>query len=129
MKSNVSSDVTPTELFFANEDCRIDISEAAERFAARCALLICEKLPGNQHRFAMMPYRRPFGHEFLGFDWSDETGATLGFTISYGSDIQPCLPDPVWPYVDCISVSDATDAIHLCRLIAERVLGNSIGTI
>lgn len=116
-----------TELFFANEDGRIDISKAADRFSERCAALIREKLPGNQRQFALMPYRRPFGHEFLGFDWSDETGAFLGFTINYGAELY--LPDPVWPHVNCITVADSTDAIHLCRLIAERVLGNSIGTI
>jgi hypothetical protein len=117
------------ELFFANEDGRIDVSEAADRFAERCVALIREKLPGTQRRFAMMPYRRPFGHEFLGFDWSDETGANLGFTINYGSGAETCLPNPVWPHVGCVSVHDATDALHLCRLIAERLLGNSIGEV
>jgi len=117
------------ELFFANEDGRIDISKAADRFSERCAALIREKLPGNQRQFALMPYRRPFGHEFIGFDWSDETGATLGFTINYGSGAQLYLPDPVWPHVGCIAAQDATDAHHLCRLIAKRVLGNSTGMI
>lgn len=115
------------ELIFANEDGRIDISDAAEQFAERCAALIREKLPGTQRRSRLMPYRRPFGYEFLGFDWSDETGATLGFTFSYDPESQPCLPDPVWPHMNCIVVQDVTDALHLCRLIAERVNGDPAG--
>lgn len=117
--------VRRNSLVIADEDGRIDVSEDAHRFADQCAALIRKKLPGAQRRFFLMPYRRPFGHEFLGFDWQDETGARLGFTINYGDTAY--LPDPVWPHMNCITVLDATDALHLCRLIAERVNGNSIG--
>ena len=124
-----SSAEPATELFFANEDRVIQASEKAKEFVVQCAALIKEKLKGEQRRFSLMPYRRPFGAEFLGFDWRDETGDRLGFTINFGGEIpQVILPNPLEPYAD-IAVKDATDAILLCRFIADAVNDNSTGTI
>jgi hypothetical protein len=123
-----SSTEPAIELFFANEDRVIHTSARAKEFIAQCAALIKEKLQGEQRRFSLMPYRRPFGAEFLGFDWRDETGGCVGFTINFSGEIQVILPDPLEPYAD-IAVKDATDAMLLCRFIAEAVNGNSTGKI
>lgn len=117
------------ELVFANEDGKVDLSEIAVGFTDKCAALIKERLPGSIRRFSLMPYRRSFGQEFIGFDWEDETGGRLGFTINYGESTEVYLPEPVWPHQNCIAVKDATDALLLCRLIAEKVNGNSLGEI
>ena len=125
----LSSAEPATELFFANEDRVIQVSEKAKEFVAQCASLIKEKLKGEKRRFSLMPYRRPFGAEFLGFDWLDETGDRLGFTINFGGEIpQVILPTPLEPYSD-VAVRDATDATLLCRFIADAVNANSTGTI
>jgi hypothetical protein len=101
-------------------------SAAASAFADAAANAIRAKLVTGKRTFALMPYRLNSG-QLLGFDWHDEAKNAISFTFYVAQASK--LPAQVDPNGDDIAVRDLTDALLLCRLIAERVNGDACGTI
>lgn len=103
-------------------------SSAAVSFAEKAAAAICSHLTSGKRSFRLMPYRHGPG-EYLGFDWRDEADKAIAFTFTIGVD-RIELPTEITPGADNdLWVCDATDALLLVRLIAEKVKGESVGKI
>jgi hypothetical protein len=101
-------------------------SAAASAFADAAADAIRAKLVSGKPTFGLMPYRLNSG-QLLGFDWHDEAKNAISFTFYLSQS--SALPARVDPNGDDIGVRDLTDALLLCRLIAERVNGDACGII
>jgi hypothetical protein len=101
-------------------------SAAASTFVDAAAKAIRAKLVVGKPSFGLMPYRLNSG-QLLGFDWHDDEGNAISFTFYVAHTSE--LPAHVDPNGDDIAVRDLTDALLLCRLIAERVNGDACGII
>lgn len=104
-------------------------SAAANAFVDAAALAIEAKLSSGKRTYGLMPYRRD--GEYLGFDWHDEANNHIGFTfyVVRAPFIEVSLPATIDLNGADVGLRDMTDALLLCRLIAERVNGNALGSL
>ncbi|ERJ38795.1 hypothetical protein KDX27_35020 [Burkholderia cenocepacia] len=96
----------------------------AIRFVEDIRKVIEASLPVAPRKVSLMPYRYG-GRELLGFDWSD--GADNTFSVTF--HIAEAQPLPGSEQIGAVSVevgvTDTTDALHLARLIAQAINGNT----
>jgi hypothetical protein len=99
-------------------------SAEAIRFVEDIRKAIEAGLPAAPRKVSLMPYRYR-GAELLGFDWSD--GADNTFSVTFHIAEAPSLPDAgqIGGASADVGVADITDALHLARMIAQAINGNT----
>ncbi|TAN05586.1 MAG: hypothetical protein EPN45_09395 [Rhizobiaceae bacterium] len=99
-------------------------SAEAIRFVEDIRRAIEASLPVAPRKVSLMPYRYG-GRELLGFDWSD--GADNTFAVTFHIAEGQSLPagEQIGAASVEVGVTDTTDALHLARLIAQAINGNT----